>query len=100
MHKSCLKGGVCKRHGQSSNDGVLSEECTNRAVKGRVCMKHGAKAKRCSSDGCTNQVIKGGVCVKHGAKVERNDAAKKVAEIKLRKEACALNMAQSSDELQ
>ena len=48
-----------------------SEGCTNQALKGRVCMKHGAKMKRCSSDGCTNQVINGGVCVRHGAKVKR-----------------------------
>eukprot|EP00985_Skeletonema_marinoi_P024831 scaffold17643_cov67-Skeletonema_marinoi.AAC.1 len=49
-----------------------SEGCTNRVVKGGVCVKHGAKveAKRCSSEGCTNHVVKGGVCVKHGAKVE------------------------------
>jgi hypothetical protein len=33
-----------------------------------VCIKHGAKRKRCSREGCTNQVIKGGVCVRHGAK--------------------------------
>jgi hypothetical protein len=32
-----------------------------------VCVKHGAKIKRCSSEGCTNQVIKGGVCRRHGA---------------------------------
>ena len=30
-------------------------------------MRHGAKVKRCSSDGCNNQVQKGGVCIKHGA---------------------------------
>ena len=30
-------------------------------------MRHGAKIKRCSSEGCTNQVIKWGVCIRHGA---------------------------------
>ena len=30
-------------------------------------MKHGAKLKRCSSDGCTNKVVKNGVCRRHGA---------------------------------
>ncbi len=50
-----------------------SEGCTNQAQKGGVCIKHGAKVvyKRCSSDGCTNLALKGGVCVKHGAKFER-----------------------------
>jgi len=28
----------------------------------RSCIKNGAEAKRCSSEGCTNLVIKGGVC--------------------------------------
>jgi hypothetical protein len=44
-----------------------AEGCTNRAVKGGVCIRHGAKVKLCSSDGCTNQAKKGGVCIKHGA---------------------------------
>ena len=29
-------------------------------------MKHGAKVKRCSREGCTNKAVKGGVCKKHG----------------------------------
>jgi hypothetical protein len=32
-----------------------------------VCIRHGAKIKRCSSEGCTNQTQKGGVCRRHGA---------------------------------
>ena len=63
-------GGVCNKHGATeklcSNDG-----CTNKAIKGGVCHRHGAKRKNCSSDGCTNQVVKGGVCHRHGAKVKK-----------------------------
>ena len=35
-------------------------------------MKHGAKVKvkLCSIEGCTNQAKKGGVCMKHGAKAK------------------------------
>jgi len=64
------KGGVCMKHGAKVKR-CSSEGCTNYAVKGGVCMKHGAKVKRCSSEGCTNYAVKGGVCMKHGAKVKR-----------------------------
>ena len=43
-----------------------ADGCTNLAVKGGVCIKHGAKVKRCSSKGCTNQAQKGGLCIKLG----------------------------------
>ena len=46
-----------------------ADGCTNRVIKGGVCIQHGAKRRLCSSEGCTNQVRKGGVCIKHGAKV-------------------------------
>ena len=36
-------------------------------------MKHGAKVKRCSSEGCTNHAQKGGVCWRHGAYRNTND---------------------------
>eukprot|EP00986_Skeletonema_menzelii_P016768 scaffold15845_cov97-Skeletonema_menzelii.AAC.1 len=36
-------------------------------VQGGVCIKHGAKIKRCSSEGCTNQAKRGGMCMRHGA---------------------------------
>ena len=48
-----------------------SEGCTNIALKGGVCFRHGAKAKRCSSEGCTNYAQIGGVCIRHGAKIKR-----------------------------
>jgi hypothetical protein len=38
-----------------------------------VCVRHGAKLKRCSSDGCTNKAQKGGVCWRHGANRNPND---------------------------
>ena len=61
-----LRGGVCGRHGGAKL--CSSEGCTNQAVKGGVCIRHGAKYKRCSNEGCTNQAQKGGVCYRHGAK--------------------------------
>jgi hypothetical protein len=61
---------VCIKHG-AKVERCSSDGCANKAVKGGVCVKHGAKVKRCSSDGCTNQAIKGGVCIKHGAKYIR-----------------------------
>eukprot|EP00985_Skeletonema_marinoi_P001263 scaffold514_cov121-Skeletonema_marinoi.AAC.2 len=65
-----MKGGVCNRHGAKKKR-CSSEGCMNRAQKGGVCMKHGAAVKSCSSAGCPNRVVKGGVCVRHGAKKKR-----------------------------
>jgi hypothetical protein len=62
-----VKGGVCIRHGAKIKL-CSSEGCTNVVQREGVCKRHGAKIKRCSSEGCTNQVIKGGVCWRHGAK--------------------------------
>ena len=57
------------------------EGCTNGAIKGGVCWRHGAKSttnkKKCSSEGCTNYAVKGGVCVRHGAKTTTNKKKKK-----------------------
>jgi hypothetical protein len=49
-----------------------ADACTNHAVRGGVCIKHGAKIeyKRCSVEGCTNHIVKGGVYKRHGAKRE------------------------------
>ena len=38
-------------------------------------MKHGAKVKRCSNEDCTNGAVKGGVCKRHGAKVLKQSSA-------------------------
>ena len=71
-----------------------SEGCTNLSRKGGVCIKHEAKETRCSSDGCTNRAVKGGVCVKHGAKLKRCSS-----EMELSREEYALNTGQrKSDE--
>jgi len=35
-------------------------------VQGGLCIKHGAKRKRCKSEGCTKTIKKGGFCSKHG----------------------------------
>ena len=42
-------------------------------MKGGVCIRHGAKVKRCSSEGCTNQAQNGGVCKRDGAYRTNND---------------------------
>jgi hypothetical protein len=58
-------------------------------------MKHGAKGKVCSSDGCTNVAVKGGVCKRHGA---RHLANTRDVQIMLWKEACALSVVQRSND--
>ncbi len=50
-----------------------SDGCTNGVIKGGVCKKHGAKVKRCSKEGCTNQAKRRGVCIRHGAYRNPND---------------------------
>jgi hypothetical protein len=61
-----LRGGVCIKHGAKVKL-CSAEGCTNHAKKGGVCWTHGAKAERCSSEGCTKFAQKGGVCWRHGA---------------------------------
>ena len=57
------------REANQKNKKLCSADgCTNKVVRGGVCIKHGAKKKRCSSKGCKNQVQVGGVCKRHGAK--------------------------------
>ena len=55
-----------------------TEGCTNRAIQGGQCFRHGAKSYRklCSSEGCKNYVVKAGLCIKHGAR----EGSKKNAE--------------------
>ena len=73
-HEGCsnnaVKGGVCIRHGAKVTR-CREEGCTNRAQKGGVCIRHGAKRKRCREEGCTNAAVKGGICIRHGAKLKR-----------------------------
>ena len=45
-----------------------SKEVSVLGMGQRVCVRHGAKLKRCSREGCTNIALRGGVCWRHGAK--------------------------------
>jgi len=69
---ACRGQEVCWKHGANTVAKRCSSEegCTNYAVKGGVCIRHGAKMNRnqCSSEGCANIAIKGGVCKRHGTK--------------------------------
>jgi len=48
-----------------------AKECTNNAIGGGICAKHGATRRSCKHEGCTNYSVKGGVCKRHGAKTTR-----------------------------
>eukprot|EP00984_Skeletonema_dohrnii_P024726 scaffold13857_cov76-Skeletonema_dohrnii-CCMP3373.AAC.3 len=54
-------------HLTTTSSSCSSEGCKSIAQKGGVCIRHGAKVKRCNSGGCTNQ---GGVCRRHGAELK------------------------------
>ena len=60
-----------------------SEGCTKIAVRGGVCIRHGAKVKLCSSEGCAL-----------GMEQIPNNAAMKDAQTMLRKEECVSGMGQ------
>ena len=62
-----VQGGVCQRHGAKVKK-CSYEGCSNQSYKGGVCWRHAAKKPNCSHDGCKNQARKGGVCGRHGAK--------------------------------
>lgn len=68
-----VKGGICIKHGAKpgARKRCAVADCTNRAVRKGVCWRHGAhlSAKKCTHLGCTNFAVRGGVCVKHGAKI-------------------------------
>eukprot|EP00985_Skeletonema_marinoi_P001399 scaffold564_cov97-Skeletonema_marinoi.AAC.1 len=67
--KFVQSGGVCVRHGAKVKR-CSHEGCANQAG---LCIRHGAKVKRkkrCSIDECTNQAKFGGVCIRHGAKAK------------------------------
>jgi hypothetical protein len=69
---NAVKGGVCITHGAKVTRKCCSHEgCTNYAQKGGVCFTHDANTKRCSHEGCTNYPVKGGVCVTHGANTKQ-----------------------------
>ena len=71
-HEGCtnqaVKGGVCITHGAKLKR-YSHAGCKNKAQKGGVCITHGAEVKLCNFKGCNNQAKKGGVCITHGAKM-------------------------------
>ena len=70
--RGAVKGGVCITHGAFvERKRCSSKGCTNKVVQGGVCITHGAMTKRCSFKGCARKAVKGGVCITHGAIVER-----------------------------
>ena len=58
-----------------------SDGSTNTAVKGGVCIRHGSKIKRCSSDGCTKHMLRE-VCVLGMVRVWNDAAAKDVQRLR------------------
>ena len=70
-HEGCtnqaLRGGVCQRHGGKPKLCKI-ENCTNQSKRGGVCVRHGAVHIRCKAEGCTNKAMRKGVCRRHGAK--------------------------------
>lgn len=44
-----------------------TEECTNFALQGGKCARHGAKLKRCTVAGCDKKSQRKGLCARHGA---------------------------------
>ena len=61
---NAIQGGVCVRHGITSVAAV--KDAQNKPGK----VKHGAqiKTKTCTSEGCKHNVAKGGVCARRGSK--------------------------------
>eukprot|EP00984_Skeletonema_dohrnii_P014681 scaffold6206_cov76-Skeletonema_dohrnii-CCMP3373.AAC.1 len=87
--------------GKDSRKLCSIEGCTNKACKGGLCMRHGAKVKLCSTGGYTNHAKNGdicsrhgaeGVCMKHGAKVNLYATVKLDVQINQGKEECAFGM--------
>ena len=54
------------RANNNTKDAVGS---SNFVVQGGVCIRHGAKVKKCSHVGCLNYPQRGGVCIRHGEKL-------------------------------
>ena len=50
------------------NSPTMPRATTERECPSRVCIRQGAKVRRCGHVGCTNNALKGGVCIAHGAK--------------------------------
>ena len=48
-----------------------TEGCTSEAKKGGDCIAHGAKVKLCNIKACANRAVKGGVCIAQGTKTKQ-----------------------------
>lgn len=44
-----------------------------------MCIRHGARVKRCRDAGCPRQAVRGGACVRHGAQLRRCNRVAQVA---------------------
>jgi len=76
-HPSCSKQAfkgyeVCMRHGAKGKK-CSEAGCLNMAINESVCIRHGAesKTKKCAQEGCTNLAHRSGVCQRHGAKATK-----------------------------
>eukprot|EP00984_Skeletonema_dohrnii_P000460 scaffold158_cov103-Skeletonema_dohrnii-CCMP3373.AAC.3 len=85
-NKAC-KGGLCMRHGAKVKL-CITGGYTNHAKNGGICRRHGAK----------NQLTTEGVCMKHGAKVNLN-AVKLDVQINQGKEECAFAMVRRRNDI-
>mmetsp|Transcript_6991 Transcript_6991/g.10184 ORF Transcript_6991/g.10184 Transcript_6991/m.10184 type:complete len:226 (+) Transcript_6991:117-794(+) len=85
-HPSCSKQAfkgyeVCMRHGAKGKK-CSEAGCLNMAINESVCIRHGAVSRKgkCAQEGCTNLEYLNGVCQRHGAKVyycTQNDCSNK-----------------------
>jgi len=65
------KGGVCGRHQAKHGSKTSCKEYNherNSNFKGGVSRMNGAQPKLCINEGCTNIALEGGVCARHGTK--------------------------------
>jgi len=59
---------ACKTYGKGQ--AMQKQRMHKFSQCGGVCIRHGAKVKRCSIEECNNHVIKGGVCIEHGVQIK------------------------------
>jgi hypothetical protein len=53
-----------------SREACSADRCTTKFVRSGGLLRHWATLKRCNHEGCTNHALKGGVCFKHGTQCE------------------------------
>ena len=71
------KGKLCSEHGKLMRTCRIPD-CNNFPQGGvwgeGLCVRHGAKVKRCNHEGCDNQVVRGGFCNRHSKDLSRNSS--------------------------